>query len=146
MVGHKHGSRPWPCFRSLCFGSFQQLGAHNLRGWCLVLCWTEVPSARECHLYADDRTDGVRIGHAPGVGFSARACVRGGLAATGFITRRDACLASTSKQMLRARPAAQINCTLVASLGRTVCYRTVFTVIVGRFPLLPLQFLQILFK
>src|SRR5215831_5893192 len=104
MVGHKHGSRQWPGFRSLCFGSFQQLGAHNPRGWCLALCWTEVPSARECHLYADGRTDGVRISHAPGVGFSARACVRGGLAATGFITRRDACLAVLLSRCCEAVP------------------------------------------
>src|SRR5262249_53567712 len=60
------------------------------------------PSARECQLYTDGRTDGVRISHAPGVGFSALACVRARPAAAGFTPRRDVCLASTSKPMLRA--------------------------------------------
>ena len=45
IVGHKRGSREWPGFRSLCFGSFQQqLGAHKPRDWCLALVRPKYPA------------------------------------------------------------------------------------------------------
>jgi hypothetical protein len=72
--------------------------------------------------------------------------VKAGQAAAGFTPRRDVCLARLLSRCCERRPAAQINRALAASLGRTVCNHAVFTVMVGCFPLFPLQFLHILFK
>jgi len=73
--------------------------------------------------------------------------LREGRTSCGRLHPAPGCLSrQTSSRCCERRPAAQINRALAASLGRTVCNHTVFTVMVGCFPLFPLQFLHILFK
>ena len=146
MVGHKCGSRQWPGFRSFCSEAFssslaptsREIGARLLvrPKYPVLVSVICTPTAEQTvsvlamHLVWDFR---------PGL--------REGRTSCGRLHPAPGCLSrQTSSRCCERRPAAQINRALAASLGRTVCNHTVFTVMVGCFPLFPLQFLHILFK